>query len=228
MNSISRFYDEHVECWIHNPRHSVRHSYLSLLGKVQGKSVVDIGCGCGFDMVELAAMGCHGTGLDISEYSLQIAKKRLESHNGWNLLCEDFFTYTPEQEYDIAVFSMIVMHYADLNSVFSKLAKFIKPGGQLLLVTNNPYLVMLDYDLPYPQTGKSVAYTHKFIYNEEEFTVEKYLHAFSDYYNAAKANGLLVDLFLEQANYSDETRFFNPNPRNDIPNFITFLYKRVW
>ena len=226
INSICQFYDKYVDCWVRNPRISVRQSYLRLLGEVRCKRVIDIGCGCGFDLAELKVLGCYGTGLDISENSLQIARKRLGTVSKTDLLCEDYFNYTPEQKFDIAVFSMVVMHYPNLDSVFKKLAQFLKPGGQLLLVTNNPYLVLMDYNLPYPQAGKSVEYIHKFVYNGEEITLKKYLHAFSDYYNIAKSNGFMVDIFQEQVDYSDETSFFNPNPRNDIPNFITFLYRK--
>lgn len=224
MESIKQFYDKHVECWQNNPRHGVRQSYLSVLGDVKGKHILDIGCGCGFDIKELSDSGAFGTGLDISEHSLQIAKERLGNECSWNLLCEDFFNYSPEQKFDIVIFSMIVMHYADLNIVFKQLAQFLKPSGQLLLVTNNPYLVLLDYDLPYPPAGKSIEYTHKFVFNSKEILVKKYLHAFSDFYNIAKANDLVVDVFQEIADYSEETRFYNPNPHNGIPNFITFLY----
>lgn len=226
-NSISQFYNDYAECWVNYPRLSVRKSYLNLLGNVENKNVLDIGCGCGFDMVELNTLGAYGTGLDISNYSLQIAREKLGANSRWNLMCADFFTYSPNQVFDIVIFSMVIMHYEDMNFVYQKLAQFAKPGGQVLLVTNNPYLVLMDYNLQYPSSGRSVEYLHRFLYKGKEIFQKKYLHAFSDYFSIAKKNGLMIEFFQEQVNYTDETYFFNPTPHNNIPNFITFLYKKA-
>lgn len=226
MNELSCFYDENADCWVNNPRMSVRKSYLGLLGTVRNKSVLDIGCGCGFDMAELSALGASGTGLDISKHSLQIAKERLGGDFRWDLLHEDFFTYTTDNKYDIVIFSMVVMHYSDLDLVFKKLSQFLKPGGLLLLVTNNPYLVLLDYNLQYPSSGNSVSYMHQFVYNGKEIKLKKYLHPFMDYFTMSNKNLLKIEAFQELSNYSNETLFFNPTPRCGIPNFLTFLYKK--
>lgn len=226
MNKIQKFYDKYADLWVNNPRYSIRNSYLNLLGDVRGKSIIDVGCGCGFDIAELTAKGAYGTGLDFSEQSIQIARERLGDRGNWNFVCGDFFTYIPEYEYDVVVFSMIIMHYADMNAVFKKLSQFIKHGGQLLLVTNNPYLVLMEYNLQYPVSGTSIAYTHRFVYNNKEILIEKYLHPFVSYFSMAKMNGLKIEGFQELVNYSEETKFFNPNPYSDIPNFLTFLYKK--
>ena len=224
MKPLEQFYDDFVDYWIQNPRPSVREAYLGLLGDVRGQRVIDIGCGCGLDIKELSKRGAHGTGLDFSKKSIQQAQKLIGTDEKWNFVCTDFLSYHPQEQYDIALFSMIVMHYPDLSVVFKHIASMLKEHGRLLLVTNNPYLVCADYHLPYPKENESRPYMHRFEYEGNEMTVEKYLHAFSGYVNRASENGLSVASVQELAIYTEETRFFNPVQHPSIPNFLTFLF----
>ncbi|MBR6445351.1 MAG: class I SAM-dependent methyltransferase [Prevotella sp.] len=226
MNVIKKFYDDFSEFWMENPRFGVRSAYLGMLGNVNGKSVLDIGCGCGFDIELLSNKGAHGIGIDFSENAIQQSRLRIGNNNNWKLVCADFMDYTPQHQFNIVLFSMVVMHYMDLYAVFNKLSSFVKRDGLLLLVTNNPYLVKLDYNLPYPTGNTCIPYEHHFNIDGREVNVKKYLHSFSNYINNASINQLAVNSMQEIEMYSQETRFFNPVPHASIPNFITILYSK--
>jgi len=226
MESIKQFYDDFVDCWLNNPRYSVRRSYLNVLGNVEGKRVLDIGCGCGFDIKELSSKGAYGTGIDFSEIAIRNSKEFVGDDSKWIFICDDFMSYRTNNKYDIVLFSMIVMHYHNLDAIFNTLSSFMKKGGLLLLVTNNPYLICKDYNLPYPEEDKCIPYKHHFFYNGETMTVPKYLHSFSDYINKAVIGGLSIVSLKEISIYSEETLFFNPVYHPSIPNFLSILYTK--
>lgn len=227
MNEIQDFYTKNIKYWLDNPRYVIREGYLELLGDVSGKRIIDIGCGCGFDMQILSnhSDGIEGIGLDFCRESIEEARTVLGDNDDWSFVQNDMMSYQPEDKFDIVLFSMVVMFYPDLSVIFKKLASLLKPGGQLLLVTNNPYLICKEYDLPYPQNDRSIEYQHLFSIQGKEEPITKYLHSISSYINSAKSLGFIVQQILEQSVYSKETSFYNPASNPSIPNFISFLYK---
>jgi 2-polyprenyl-3-methyl-5-hydroxy-6-metoxy-1,4-benzoquinol methylase len=80
---------------------------------IEGKSVVDIGCGPGHYSVRLAKMGAKSTtGLDFAPGMIEIAKANAE-HTGVDSRCEfvygDFLSYSFHRTFDYA----IVMGFMD-------------------------------------------------------------------------------------------------------------------
>ena len=226
MNEVYKFYSDNIKCWLDNPRYVIRHSYLNMLGDVSGKRIIDIGCGCGQDMLILSKKysGIDGVGLDFCENSLKEASHLLKDYRNWKLVHNDMMNYESAQKFDIVIFSMIVMHYPNLSVIFKKISSLMNPGGRLLLVTNNPYLICKEYDVQYPEGEGSVSYQHHFFYQGKELKIIKYVHSISSYINCAYSYSLNVEQMLEQAVYSQETQFFNPIPNLDMPNFISILY----
>ena len=227
MNEIHQFYSNNIKCWIENPRDSIRNGYLCMLGDVSGKHIIDVGCGCGHDILALNRKynDVTGVGLDFCQNSIAEAQKMIGDCEGWELVNEDMMTYTSERKFDIVLFSMVVMHYADLSPIFAKLASLLVPGGRLLLVTNNPYLICKEYNILYPEGSNSIPYQHHFPYRDNDLSITKYVHSISNYINTAFAHGFSVSEINEQAVYNQETQFFNPTPNNSIPNFLSILYK---
>lgn len=227
MNEVQEFYSKNIKYWLDNPRYTIREGYLDLLGDISGKRIIDIGCGCGFDMQILSKRhkNIKGIGLDFCKESIEEAKVVLGNYTDWKFVQKDMMDYNPQQRFDIIVFSMVVMFYPDLCAIFKKMASLLNPGGQLLLVTNNPYLICKEYDVPYPEGTKSIKYQHVFPIQGKGEAITKYVHSFSSYINSALTSGFIVQRALEQAVYNEETSFYNPDANPSIPNFISFLYK---
>lgn len=224
-----KFYSENIKCWIENPRHCVRKLYIDMLGNVSGKRIIDVGCGCGYDIDHyLSKRGAHGIGLDFCEEAYNAVRGRIREFKDWKIVHTDMMQYIPDDEkFDIVIFSMVVMHYHNLSAIFEKLSSFLKPGGLLLLVTNNPYLICKEYDLSYPDADKSVSYQHHFFHQGKELTVTKYAHSISNYINTAFHHGLVVNNIQEFTLYNEETQFFNPViPNPPIPNILSILYEQ--
>ena len=224
IESIQNLYDTNFESWINHPRATVRSAYLRLLGDVNGKYILDAGCGCGIDCLELSKRGAIGYGIDVSAVSIEQSRKLFGDNSSWMFNCCYIMSFKPEVLFDVVLCSMVVMHHKNLSATLRNLSSFLKPGGQLLLVTNNPYLVCQDFHVEYPQ-DESVCYQHCFSDNGKMIQMTKYLHSISSYINGGLPE-LSVVYMQEIALYNDETKFFNPIPHPGTPNFISFLYRK--
>ncbi len=112
----------------------------ALLGNVDGLAVLDAGCGSGIGSEILARSGGKITGLDASPEMLKLAKTRCKNldvtlvHADLSLPL-DFLTDT---SFDRIVSSLAFDYLADLNPVFSELARVTKPGGTFVFSMSHP------------------------------------------------------------------------------------------
>lgn len=98
--------------------------------------IVDVGCGDGFHLDLLRAFGRPGwtvEGVDVDERAIRAAHRRgLTVHRG---RVEDLDL--PEASFDAALLIQTVEHLPDPASVLRAVLRLLKPGGRVLLVTDN-------------------------------------------------------------------------------------------
>jgi len=112
-----------------------------LLGDLEGKTVLDVGCGDGLNSVMLAKLGARVTGIDISPQAVEVARRRAEV-NGVSdrvspLAGPIEAIELPENSFDL-VWADAVLHHVldDLETVMDRLTRWVKPEG--LLVFSEP------------------------------------------------------------------------------------------
>jgi 2-polyprenyl-3-methyl-5-hydroxy-6-metoxy-1,4-benzoquinol methylase len=110
---------------------------------LQGKRILDAGCGSGEKSVYFALHGAKPLGIDLSENSLAIARKYAEK---FNAKCEfrnlDIFDMPSafQNEKFNHVFSIGVIHHTkNAKEAARILANVVKPGGTLTLGLYNKY-----------------------------------------------------------------------------------------
>ena len=114
---------------------SYRVVYKILESEVKGKTVLDYGCGHGMHSVSIARFGGKITGVDLSEESLKIAKRRSEEDGFSEKIqfvtgdCESlpFADHSFDIVFDGGTFSSL-----DIEKAFSEIARVLKPGGLLI------------------------------------------------------------------------------------------------
>ena len=125
------------------PLHAInplRLSWIKSFVSLDGKKVVDIGCGGGILAESIAQSGADTTGIDLSEKALKVAELHaLEV--GANLTyravsAEDLAQEQPEQ-YDVVTCMEMLEHVPDPASVVRACAALCKPGGTLFFSTLN-------------------------------------------------------------------------------------------
>ncbi|MFE8072364.1 class I SAM-dependent methyltransferase [Marinobacteraceae bacterium S3BR75-40.1] len=113
---------------------------LELLGPLQGKTVLDVGCGTGLNLPGLEArVGPEGyiVAIDYSEGMLAEAQRRVD-RNGWHnvaLRRDDAARLDTVQEpvdAIVAVWSLGIVH--DLEAALTAMLDRLKPGGHLAIM----------------------------------------------------------------------------------------------
>ena len=120
-----------------------RHSLLKLLGKVRGKSILDLACGEGFYSRLLRERGAtRVVGVDLSSGMIGLAiTAEKESPLGIEYRVSDAMAYQSDERFDI-VTAAYLLNYADteekLAAMCRTVARSLKPGGRFVTVNNNP------------------------------------------------------------------------------------------
>ena len=105
-----------------------------LLGDVNGKTVLEYGCGGGTYTVALAARGAKVIAFDISPELLALTKKRVEANQceGVQLLLGSAHSLPfPDESIDI-IFGMAILHHLDLEIAARELQRVLRKGGRAI------------------------------------------------------------------------------------------------
>ncbi len=107
---------------------------------LQGKKVLDVGCGGGLLSEAMAAEGAVVTGIDMAEGPLQVAKLHLlESKLEVEYLQTPVEKLAEERagQYDVVTCMEMLEHVPDPGSVVRACADLVKPGGHVFFSTLN-------------------------------------------------------------------------------------------
>ena len=113
---------------------------IAALAPQRGERIVDVGCGCGHTLLELAGLvGDTGKvlGVDISEPMLACAREHASRHalQQIEVVCADAELYPFERMSFDAVFSRFgVMFFNNPDAAFKNLRRALKKGGRLSFV----------------------------------------------------------------------------------------------
>lgn len=125
------------------PLHEInpaRIAYINARAELQGKTVIDVGCGGGILTEALAGMNAGVTGIDISEASLQCARQ----HSMQAGLPIRYETCSPEDyaaknahQYNVVTCMELLEHVPDPLSVVNACAQLARPGAHVFFSTIN-------------------------------------------------------------------------------------------
>ena len=108
---------------------------ITEMGDIDGKHVLDLGCGAGESSVYFALKGATVTAADISKEMLHVAD---ELASRWNvhidtkvIVGEDIDL--PSESYDY-VYGNAVLHHLDRKKAYSEILRVLKPGGQAIFI----------------------------------------------------------------------------------------------
>ncbi|MCB1737713.1 MAG: bifunctional 2-polyprenyl-6-hydroxyphenol methylase/3-demethylubiquinol 3-O-methyltransferase UbiG [Gammaproteobacteria bacterium] len=137
----SRWWDANSEF---KPLHDInplRLDYIDRLSRgIQGKRVIDVGCGGGILAESMAAKGATVTGIDMGGAPLQVARLHL-LESGLEVdyqqaTAEDFAT-DHAGEYDVVTCMEMLEHVPDPGSVIAACRRLVKPDGHVFFSTIN-------------------------------------------------------------------------------------------
>lgn len=109
-----------------------------------GEHVIDIGCGCGATVLELARRvgpTGHVLGIDVSAPMLGLARRRIAEagYRQATLVQDDMATHAfAPQTFDLGFSRFGVMFFADPVAAFANLRSALKPSGRLVFACFRP------------------------------------------------------------------------------------------
>ena len=114
---------------------------LNLIGDVQGKKILDLGCGEGGYSRELAKRNAFVVSIDCSEASIAYCIEQAEV-NGLPIQhfrrnSNDLYGIN-DNTFDIVLCSMMLMDCEDFEGTISEVVRVLKPAGQLFVSVLHP------------------------------------------------------------------------------------------
>ncbi|UYZ60742.1 class I SAM-dependent methyltransferase [Hymenobacter latericus] len=201
---------------------------LALLGDVAGQRVLHLQCHFGQDSLSLARLGAQVTGVDLSDEAIAAAR-RLNTDLGLSaeFVCADVYAlpqHLPaEPPFDVVFTSYGVLGWLpDLGRWAEVVARYLKPGGQLVLVEFHPVVWMFDNDFQrvqysYFNTG-AIEETETGTYANPEAPIEHqaitWNHSLSEVIGSLLGQGLRLTHFSEY-DYSPYACFAHAVPAGE-------------
>jgi len=136
------------------------HQLQSLFPPLQGKTVLDLGCGYGWHSRYAADRGAQSVlGIDLSERMINEAKSRNAAENITYRVCSlEEYEY-PKDVYDFVISNLALHYIADLDSIFEKVFQTLKPDGIFLFNIEHPvFTAGINEDWLYDQNGTPSAW----------------------------------------------------------------------
>ena len=125
------------------PLHEInplRLDYIDHLASLDGKTVLDVGCGGGILAESMTGRGAAVTGIDLAEKSLKVAKLHLlESGASVDYQCIPVETLAAQHpaSFDVVTCMEMLEHVPNPESVVRACAELVKPGGWVFFSTLN-------------------------------------------------------------------------------------------
>lgn len=135
----------------------------------RGKSVLEIGCGIGTDATNFARAGARYTGIELSQVSLDLARKRFEVFGLEGRLlqqdAEHLAELLPAASFDLVYSFGVIHHTPDPLAVIRQARKVIRKDGEfrMMLYARDSWkdaMIVAGLDQPEAQSGCPIAFTY--------------------------------------------------------------------
>ncbi len=176
---------------------------LNLVGDVNLKRILELGCGGANISINLAKRGGVVTAIDISEqqidYAIEEAKREGVRLSFQVATIED---YRFRNDFDMVI-SICAFQYVDnLSRVFQNIYRHLVPGGALIFSTNHPAFYTAAYTTIWKEEKESTDYsderpeTWKWEHGDD-FTFTSFPHPLEFYINELAACGFRIEKMHE-------------------------------
>ena len=149
-------YDSFAEAYVAESESNLVNAYyarpavLKLAGDVDGRRILDLGCGAGPLYAALRDRGAIVTGIDSSAKMLELARERLGDDADLRLADVGGPLPFPDKSFDDVVACLVLHYLEDWTAPLAELRRVLEPGGRLIVVVDHPVVQKLfDPDLDY-------------------------------------------------------------------------------
>jgi len=166
----------------------------SLIPEVEGKRVLDAGCGTGVYTEWLVDHGAEVVGVDVSEAMLEHARERVGDRA--ELVRADLaepMEFAATDSFDGVVSALVLGYVTDWRTPFAEFVRLLKPGGFLVFSTGHP----LDQFPPGEDESEANYFEVERAVKEWDVEVPYYRRPFSEVVEPLLETGFRIDRVLE-------------------------------
>jgi len=194
-----------------NP-YCVNDSDLKLIGNVEDKKILELGCGGANCGIALAKKNGKVTCRDLSEQQLSWAKiKAQEEQVNIKFDCgaiEDLSDYE-EESFDLVISMCAFQYVEDINKVFREASRILKTGGRIIFSTDDPIFYSVGIRELWHEDQNDPSYFYRGEYrwkweDEDDFYFTTFRRPIEDYINGLIDQGFILERFHEISPKYDE------------------------
>ncbi len=176
----------------------------TLMG-IRYKSLIEIGCGTGKNTLMLSQIAEKVYAIDFSAQMLEKAKEKVNSANVIFMIGNITEKWTCSNESaDLVTCNLVLEHIEDLSFIFSEAFRTLVKGGYFFISELHPFRQYQGTQANFQQ-------------DKEVITIPAFVHNISDFLNAAKNHGFILENFVECWHKQDQ---------NKPPRLASFLFKK--
>lgn len=135
-NQYNAFAKEYLESFLNYNTNSIEAYFNHLDCDVRGKTVLDVGCGDGYDLSRLQQKGAIIFGVDSSEAMVAFAKQKNPESTIKVGSAEDI--PFPDHTFDVVVSKWVFQATPAIIPIYKEVARVLKPGGTLIYLAAHP------------------------------------------------------------------------------------------
>ncbi|SIO56082.1 Methyltransferase domain-containing protein [Singulisphaera sp. GP187] len=116
-----------------------RPAMLALLPPVQGRDVLDAGCGSGWYSEQLLARGARVTAMDASSTIAAYTQARVKDRAAVHVAdLADPLVFAADSQFDLIVAPLVLHYLRTWAPTFREFHRVLRPGGHLVFSTHHP------------------------------------------------------------------------------------------
>jgi len=195
-DQLAEAYADRVETKPHNAYYE-RPATLSLLPDVNGKQVLDAGCGPGVYAGILVGLGAEVVALDANTKMVALARKRLgEKAQIIQASLDSPLDFLEDEVFDVVIAPLVLDYVYDWRGTFCEFNRVLKHGGVLVFSIEHPVMKYIDHqeNSDYFKVER-VSYTWRGFGTPVE--VPSYRRSLVDIFNPLMETGFMLDSVLE-------------------------------
>lgn len=222
-DTMAPFYPKMVEGHISTLYYN-QPAIMSLLPDINGKNVLDAGCGIGQLSQALLQKGANVTSTDVSEEMLKIAKKNLGSKAKiFQADLAEPLDFIEDQSLDVVIASLSMHYIKDWHPVFQEFCRILRPGGEVIFSTHHP---VVDFKLSPNGMYHDIELIEDTWYRYgNALEVRYYRRSFSEIFEPLLSAGLIIKKIHEPLPLP-ESKEIQPEAYEMLSQKPKFLYVR--
>jgi ubiquinone/menaquinone biosynthesis C-methylase UbiE len=225
-DEVARYWDRNAELWAEQVRkgwdayreHFNNPTFLRFIGNVKGKTVLDAGCGEGYNTRILAKKGAKMTGVDISQRMVEHAREAEQREPlgiRYEVMSFSDLSVFSDATFDAAVSFVALMDSPDYEGAIRELFRVLQKQGNLFFSISHPCFITKGYGWIEDEKGNDVKITASDYFEDkswveywrfskgpapkdiERFAVPRFPRTLSEYVNTLIKAGFILKRIKE-------------------------------